>query len=154
MTGLVSILEENLFHTKDYNLRRRMKRIIDSLKLLCRNNDTMLHSWTTLTSVFCFFIMVKVLTLNSRSIKGEEKQIQLALHAKQQKTHILLLKETYLSDIAVLPGLTLYNIIQNPAIQVCYTLRITTPRINSLTPHPRNGLLADMYHTKFQLICR
>jgi hypothetical protein len=31
-TGLVSILEENMSSTKDYNLRRRMKRIVDSLK--------------------------------------------------------------------------------------------------------------------------
>ena len=30
--GLVSMLEENLFQTKDYNLHRRMKRIIESLK--------------------------------------------------------------------------------------------------------------------------
>ncbi|PNF24709.1 hypothetical protein B7P43_G17248 [Cryptotermes secundus] len=31
-TGLVRTPEENLFQTKDYNLRRRMKRIIESLK--------------------------------------------------------------------------------------------------------------------------
>jgi hypothetical protein len=31
-TGLVSMLEENMYSTKDYNLRRRMKRIVDSLK--------------------------------------------------------------------------------------------------------------------------
>jgi hypothetical protein len=31
-TGLVSMLEENLFQTKDYNLHRGMKCIIDSLK--------------------------------------------------------------------------------------------------------------------------
>jgi hypothetical protein len=30
--GLVSMLEENMSGTKDYNLRRRMKRIVDSLK--------------------------------------------------------------------------------------------------------------------------
>jgi hypothetical protein len=33
ITGVVNMLEENLFNTKDYNLRRRMKHIIDSLKL-------------------------------------------------------------------------------------------------------------------------
>jgi hypothetical protein len=33
ITGLVNMLEENLFNTKDYNLRRIMKRIIDSLKV-------------------------------------------------------------------------------------------------------------------------
>jgi hypothetical protein len=33
ITGLVYMLEENLVNTRDYNLRRRMKRIIDSLKI-------------------------------------------------------------------------------------------------------------------------
>jgi hypothetical protein len=32
ITGLITMLEDNLWQTKDYNLRRRMKRIIDSLK--------------------------------------------------------------------------------------------------------------------------
>jgi hypothetical protein len=31
-TGLIHMLEENLFNTKDYNLRRRMRRIIEGLK--------------------------------------------------------------------------------------------------------------------------
>jgi hypothetical protein len=31
-TGLVSMLEENMSRTKGYNLRRMMKRIVDSLK--------------------------------------------------------------------------------------------------------------------------
>ncbi|XP_023723410.1 uncharacterized protein LOC111873162 [Cryptotermes secundus] len=32
ITGLIDMLEENLFTTKDYNLRRRMKRILEGLK--------------------------------------------------------------------------------------------------------------------------
>jgi uncharacterized protein (DUF2249 family) len=32
ITGLIAMMEENLFTTKDYNLRRRMKRILDGLK--------------------------------------------------------------------------------------------------------------------------
>jgi hypothetical protein len=32
ITVLIKVLEENLFQTKNYNLRRWMKRIIDSLK--------------------------------------------------------------------------------------------------------------------------
>jgi hypothetical protein len=32
ITGLVYMLEENLFSTKDYNLRRRIKRKIEGLK--------------------------------------------------------------------------------------------------------------------------
>jgi hypothetical protein len=36
--------------------------------------------------------MVKVLTLNTRGIKGEEKQINLALYSKRQRADILLLQ--------------------------------------------------------------
>jgi exonuclease III len=61
-------------------------------------------------------IMVKVLTLNVRGIKGPEKQNHLALYAKRQRADILLLQETNLPDITDLPTLHQYNIIQNPAI--------------------------------------
>jgi exonuclease III len=85
--------------------------------------------------------MVKVLTLNTRSIKGEEKQIQLAVYAKRQKADILLLQETNLSDTAVLPGLPLYNIIQNPAIQVGSGATVATHA--ELQPH----ILLHSHHT-------
>jgi hypothetical protein len=32
IAGLTNMLEENMYCTKDYNLRRRMRRIFDSLK--------------------------------------------------------------------------------------------------------------------------
>jgi exonuclease III len=78
----------------------------------------MLHSWTTLRYTLGLPIIAKVLTLNTRSIKGEGEQIQLALYAKRQKADILLLQETNISDIAELPELPFYNVIQNTAIQV------------------------------------
>jgi hypothetical protein len=53
--------------------------------------------------------VVKVLTLNTRGIKEEEKQINLDLCAKGQGANILLFQESNLSDISVLPNLSLYN---------------------------------------------
>jgi exonuclease III len=62
-------------------------------------------------------IMVKVLTVNVRGIKGIEKQTHLALYAQRQRADILLLQETNLSDTAPLTALQQYHVIQNPAIQ-------------------------------------
>jgi hypothetical protein len=56
--------------------------------------------------------------LNTRGIKGEVKQIKLALYAERQKAQILLLQETNLSQISELPGLPQYITIQNVATQV------------------------------------
>jgi exonuclease III len=60
--------------------------------------------------------MVKILALNVRGIKGQEKQNYLALYAKRQRADVLLLQETNLPDIADLQTLHQYNIFQNPAI--------------------------------------
>jgi exonuclease III len=106
--------------------------------------------------------MVKVLTLNTRSIKGGEKQIQLALYAKRQKADILLLQETNLSDIAVLPRLPCYNIIQNPAIQLGSgtAIAIHAELQPHISIHSHHNLITGylqtchitLYHTEFQLI--
>jgi exonuclease III len=60
--------------------------------------------------------MVKILTLNVRGIKGQEKQNHLALYAKRQRVDILLLQETNLPDTADLQTLHQYTLFQNPAI--------------------------------------
>jgi hypothetical protein len=53
ITALVYLLEGNLFNKKNYNLRRRMKRITDGLKLWGSNNGKTPH--TTKFFVMCSF---------------------------------------------------------------------------------------------------
>ena len=107
-------------------------------------------------------IMVKVLTLNTRSIRGETKQIQLALYAKRQKADILLLQETNLPDITDLPALHQYNIIQNPAIQVSSgtAICISTSLHSHITIHSQQNLVPGylqtchitLHNTEFQIL--
>jgi exonuclease III len=106
--------------------------------------------------------MIKILTLNTRSIKGETKQIQLAAYAKRQKADILLLQETNVLDITALPGLPMYMVIQNPAIQL--EPRIATAILTELKPHllihSHHALVTGylqtchitLYYTEIQLI--
>jgi exonuclease III len=107
--------------------------------------------------------MAKVLTLNTRSIKGEVKQTHVAIYAKRQRAYILLLQETNLSDTAVLPGLTLNNIIQNPAIQVGLETAVATHAElqqqhilihlhHTLVPGYLQTCHITLYHTEIQLI--
>jgi exonuclease III len=93
--------------------------------------------------------MVKFLTLNTRSIKGEAKQIQLALYIKRQKADILLLQETNLFEIAALPQLPLYTVIQNPAIKLGSgtAIAIRTELENHITIHSHHNLVTGYLQT-------
>jgi hypothetical protein len=114
-TSLITVLEENLFQTKEYSLRRRMKRIVDSLKSECTKSESVLTVCTTeFYAAFQALSMVHLLSLNTQGIKGEDKQINLALYAKRQRADILLLQETNLTHCAVLPTLCMYHFLQNP----------------------------------------
>jgi exonuclease III len=56
-------------------------------------------------------IMVKILTLNVRGIRGLEKQNHLAIYIKRQRADILLLQETNLPERASLPTLHTHTIL-------------------------------------------
>jgi hypothetical protein len=71
-----------------------------------------------LTEVIAFYmIMVQVLSLNTRGLKGENKQINLSLYARLQRADIILLQVTNLPDFSVLQSVDMYEFKHNPSVQ-------------------------------------
>jgi hypothetical protein len=64
-----------------------------------------------------YIIMVQVLLLNTRGLKGENKQINLSLYARRQRADIILLHETNLPDFFILQSMDMYEFKHNPSVQ-------------------------------------